>query len=193
MLRGSGSDKVFARGHEQLSTYGIGADLSKDAWQQLIRQLIHRGYLEQDIARYSVLRLTPAAMTLLRGDETLVLARPRVKLPRAERKRTSRTRGGAGAGTLVDVAVEVHEPSAAEERLFAHLRTVRKELADRQGVPAYIVFGDATLREMATRRPGTDDELLAVNGVGETKLKRYGEAFLEAIRAFAQTEELDTP
>ena len=86
VLRGSGSDKVFARGHDQLSTYGIGAELSKDAWQQLIRQLIHRGYLEQDIARYSVLRLTPAAMALLRGDETLVLARPRVKLPRAERR-----------------------------------------------------------------------------------------------------------
>jgi ATP-dependent DNA helicase RecQ len=60
-------------------------------------------------------------------------------------------------------------------------------------VPAYIVFGDATLREMAARRPGADDELLAVNGVGETKLKRYGEAFLEAIRTFTQTEELDTP
>jgi ATP-dependent DNA helicase RecQ len=91
------------------------------------------------------------------------------------------------------VPVELREPSADEERLFAHLRTVRKELADRQGVPAYIVFGDATLREMAARRPSTDDELLAVNGVGETKLKRYGEAFLEAIRAFTQTEELDTP
>jgi ATP-dependent DNA helicase RecQ len=194
VLRGSGSDKVFARGHEQLSTYGIGADLSKDAWQQLIRQLIHRGYLEQDIARYSVLRLTPAAMALLRGDETLVLARPRVKLPRAERKRAGRARGGSlGPDTLVEVPVELREPSADEERLFAHLRTVRKELADRQGVPAYIVFGDATLREMAAHRPGTDDELLAVNGVGETKLKRYGEAFLEAIRAFTQTEELDTP
>jgi ATP-dependent DNA helicase RecQ len=194
VLRGSGSDKVFARGHDQLSTYGIGADLSKDAWQQLIRQLIHRGYLEQDIARYSVLRLTPAAMALLRGDETLVLARPRVKLPRAERKRASRARSGRpGSDTLVDVPVELREPSAAEERLFAHLRTARKELADRQGVPAYIVFGDATLREMAAHRPGTDDELLAVNGVGETKLKRYGEAFLEAIRTFTQTEELDTP
>jgi ATP-dependent DNA helicase RecQ len=194
VLRGSGSDKVFARGHDQLSTYGIGADLSKDAWQQLIRQLIHRGYLEQDIARYSVLRLTPAAMALLRGDETLVLARPRVKLPRAERKRAGRALGGPlGPDTLVDVPVELREPSAAEERLFAHLRTVRKELADRQGVPAYIVFGDATLREMAARRPGADDELLAVNGVGETKLKRYGEAFLDAIRTFTQTEELDTP
>ena len=177
VLRGSGSEKVFARGHDRLSTYGIGADLSKDAWQQLIRQLIHRGYLEQDIARYSVLRLTPAAMALLRGDETLVLARPRVKLPREPRRRATRAKAGAAAGgTLVDVPVELREPSAAEERLFARLRTLRKELADRQGVPAYIVFGDATLREMATRRPGSDGELLAVNGVGEAKLKRYGES-----------------
>ena len=195
VLRGSGSDKVFARGHDQLSTYGIGAAESRDHWQSIIRQLIHRGYLEQDIARYSVLRLTPAAMTLLRGDETLVLARPRVKLPRAERKRAGRAgRSSDGAsGTLVDLPIELREPSAAEERLFTHLRTVRKELADRQGVPAYIVFGDATLREMAAHRPGTDGELLAVNGVGETKLKRYGEAFLQAIRAFEQTEDLDTP
>ncbi len=194
VLRGSGSEKVFARGHDRLSTYGIGADLSKDAWQQLIRQLIHRGYLEQDIARYSVLRLTPAAMALLRGDETLVLARPRVKLPREARRRANRTKAGAAAsGTLVDVPVELREPSAAEERLFAHLRALRKELADRQGVPAYIVFGDATLREMAARRPGTDDELLAVNGIGEAKLKHYGTAFLDAIDAFSRTEELDTP
>jgi ATP-dependent DNA helicase RecQ len=194
VLRGSGSEKVFARGHDQLSTYGIGADLSKDAWQQLIRQLIHRGYLEQDIARYSVLRLTPAAMALLRGDETLVLARPRVKLPREPRRRTSRAKAGAAtSGTLVDVPIELREPSAAEERLFARLRTLRKELADRQGVPAYIVFGDATLREMAARRPGSEGELLAVNGIGEAKLKRYGGAFLEAIEAFARTEELDTP
>ena len=194
VLRGSGSEKVFARGHDRLSTYGIGADLSKDAWQQLIRQLIHRGYLEQDIARYSVLRLTPAAMALLRGDETLVLARPRVKLPREPRRRANRTKAGAAAsGTLVDAPVELREPSAAEERLFAHLRALRKELADRQGVPAYIVFGDATLREMAARRPGTDDELLAVNGIGEAKLKHYGTDFLDAIDAFSRTEELDTP
>ena len=76
VLRGSGSEKIFERGHDQLSTYGIGAEQSKDAWQQLIRQLIHRGYLEQDIARYSVLRLTPAAAPLLRGAETLVLSQP---------------------------------------------------------------------------------------------------------------------
>ncbi len=98
VLRGSDSEKVFARGHDRLSTYGIGADLSKDTWQQLIRQLIHRGYLEQDIARYSVLRLTPAAMTLLRGDETLVLARPRVKLPREPRVRQRRRKAAAASG-----------------------------------------------------------------------------------------------
>ncbi len=99
ILRGSGSEKVFARGHDQLSTYGIGAGQSKDAWQQLIRQLIHRGYLEQDIARYSVLRLTPAAMALLRGDETLALSRPRVKPPPEPRVRSRRRKAGAAGGS----------------------------------------------------------------------------------------------
>jgi len=191
VLRGSGSEKVMARGHDQLSTYGIGADLGKDEWQQLIRQLIHRGYLEQDVARYSVLRLTPTAMPLLRGEQTLVLSRPRVKVARPARTRARRASAGTSAsgplvpGTLVDVPpVEPREPSPADELLFDRLRTVRKRLADEQNVPAYIVFGDATLREMAARRPGTYLELLAVNGVGDAKLERYGDAFLDAIHAF---------
>ena len=210
VLRGSGNEKVFARGHDQLSTYGIGADQSKDAWQQLIRQLIHRGYLEQDIARYSVLRLTPAAMALLRGDETLVLARPRVRPPREPRVRTRRTRraaagpdwftGGPPArlrgtgGRDADARdADGHGDEQAggysgfevepDPDLFERLKELRRGLAARRHVPAYVVFNDATLLEMAALKPSTADELLQVNGVGQAKLQRYGEAFLDVIRS----------
>jgi ATP-dependent DNA helicase RecQ len=171
VLRGSENEKILARGHDALSTYGIGAELSRDHWQSLIRQLIHRGYLAQDIARYSALRLTDASRPLLRGEETLIMAKPRVRVPtRKQRLRTARAgRAAELAGLPVD------------EALYEELRALRKRLADEQNVPAYVVFSDATLAEMAARRPATSAELLDVNGVGQTKLERYGEAFLEAI------------
>ena len=159
------------RGHDQLSTYGIGAELSRDHWQSLIRQLIHRGYLTQDIARYSVLRLTEASRPLLRGEETLVLAKPRTRVP-TKKQRVRRTAPPAPPSSPA---------STVDEALFEALRALRKRLADEQSVPAYVVFSDATLAEMAARRPATYAELLDVNGVGQTKLERYGDAFLEAI------------
>ena len=92
VLRGAETERVLQLGHDRLSTYGIGADQSHDAWAGLIRQLIHRGYLTQDIAAYSVLKLTPAAMPLLRGEETLTLARPRTRVARPKAKRPKRSR-----------------------------------------------------------------------------------------------------
>ncbi len=171
VLRGSENDKILSRGHDGLSTYGIGAELSRDHWQSLIRQLIHRGYLTQDIARFSALRLTDAARPLLRGDETLIMAKPRVRVPtKKQRLRTDRAgRAAELAGMPVD------------EALFEALRGLRKRLADEQNVPAYVVFSDATLAEMAARRPATHAELLEVNGVGQAKLERYGDAFLALI------------
>jgi ATP-dependent DNA helicase RecQ len=171
VLRGSENEKIIARGHERLSTYGIGAELSRDHWQSLIRQLIHRGYLAQDIARFSALRLTDASRPLLRGDETLVLAKPRTRVPTAKQRRAAgRT---ARAESLAGLPVD--------EELFDRLRALRKRLADAQRVPAYVVFSDAALAEMAARKPRTREELLEVSGVGKTKLERYGEAFLAVI------------
>ena len=168
VLRGSENDKILTRGHDGLSTYGIGAEFSRDHWQSLFRQLIHRGYLAQDIARFSALRLTEAARSLLRGEETLILAVPRTRVPtKKQRLRTARAgRAAELAGLPVD------------EGLYEQLRALRKRLADEQNVPAYVVFSDATLAEMAARRPATHAELLEVNGVGQTKLARYGDAFL---------------
>ena len=171
VLRGSENEKILSRGHDALSTYGIGAELSRDHWQSLIRQLIHRGYLVQDIARYSALRLTEAARPLLRGDETLVMAKPRVRVP-SKKQRLRADRAGRAA-ELAGLPVD--------EALFDELRALRKRLADEQNVPAYVVFSDATLAEMAARQPATSAALLEVNGVGQTKLERYGDAFLAVI------------
>jgi ATP-dependent DNA helicase RecQ len=171
VLRGSENEKILSRGHDALSTYGIGAELSRDHWQSLIRQLIHRGYLAQDIARFSALRLTEAARPLLRGEEGLVLAVPRTRVP--SKKQRMRAERAGMAAELAGLPVD--------EALFEALRSLRKRLADEQNVPAYVVFSDATLAEMAARRPATYADLLEVSGVGKAKLERYGDAFLALI------------
>jgi len=167
VLRGTQNERILAAGHDRLSTFGIGAHHGIQEWASLLRQLIHRGYLEQDIARYSVLRLTPAARPLLRGEETLELARPRVKA--AAKRKPSRAAASGGR---------------YDESLFDALRALRKSLADAQGVPPYIIFGDATLVEMARELPTNATALLAISGVGQKKLERYGEDFLAIIRAY---------
>ena len=168
VLRGTHNERIRAAGHDNLSTWGIGAHFSVQEWASLIRQLIHRGYLEQDIARYSVLRLTPAARPLLRGEESLELAKPRIRTP-AKRKPP---KAAVGAGKY-------------DETLFEALRALRKSLADAQGVPPYIIFGDATLVEMARDLPTSPTALLEITGVGQKKLERYGEEFLAVIRQHA--------
>ena len=199
VLRGAETERVFALGHDQLSTYGIGAHLSQYEWQSLLRQLIHRGYLTQDIAAYSVLKLTARAQPLLRGDETLVLAKPRTQPPKAAKakkpKRAARAKAAAAARKRRDVPTwftggppegwsggetegesrgEAEASGGAEasrtdeyaddlqsddlvydEELFERLRAVRKGLAAAQRVPAYVVFADATLLEMAATRPAS--------------------------------------
>jgi ATP-dependent DNA helicase RecQ len=174
VLRGAGSQRIQSLGHDRLSTYGIGRDRSAEAWGSLLRQLVHLGYLEQDMANYSVLKLTAAARPLLRGEEPLVLARPRVRVAARPAKK--------GRGELV-----------YDEGLFAALRALRKRLADEAGVPPFVVFGDATLAEMAARRPATAEELLQVSGVGAHKLGRYGSFFLEAIRTHDGSSRTGTP
>lgn len=184
VLRGADTERIRTLGHDRLSTYGIGAHLGKDVWTSLLRQLIHRGYLRQDIERYSVLTLTDAARPLLAGQVRLELARPRfvtaaavggsASAPRVRGARSRRQRGGE-SGALFDASVEV------DQQLYERLRALRRRLADERGVPAYVVFSDATLQEMSIMHPSTADQLLAVNGVGEVKLERYGAAFLEVI------------
>ena len=167
VLRGSRSQRLLQLGHDRLSTYGIGRELSSEVWGGVLRQLVHLGYLEQDLASYGVLKLTAAARPLLRGEERLHLARPREK-PVTPVKPPRRAAGNI----------------AYDEGLFQSLRSLRKELADTAGVPPFVIFGDATLIEMAAFRPTDAESLLRINGVGNHKLGRYGGAFLEVLRGY---------
>ena len=166
VLRGADNERIRKFDHERLSTYGIGREHSAAEWMSIVRQLIHRGYLIQDIATFSVLKLTPRALSLLRAEETLELARPRVQEKIKKKKRKS--------GPVEDLSED-------DLRLFETLREIRKQLAAEQGVPPYVIFGDVALVEMSRDRPSNEDEFLEINGVGQVKLERYGEVFLEAI------------
>jgi ATP-dependent DNA helicase RecQ len=167
VLRGARTQRVMELGHDRLSTYGIGAEQSTEYWGNLIRQLVHLGYLRQDVASYSVLRLTEAARPLLRGEEQLILAKPRPRV--APEKKAPRKKVGE-----LDY----------DRELFENLRALRKRLADEAGVPPYVIFGDATLAEMAAYLPEDRQALLDINGVGKLKLRRYGDEFLEEIRGY---------
>ena len=183
VLRGSKNQRIIDLGHDRLSTYGVGAHLSADAWRSLMRQLVHLGYLRQEMGEYPVLKLTPAAGPLLRGEESLLLARPRVRVSRRRNRGAGGARATAGARGPVPTTRACARPG--DDALFEELRALRREIADRERVPAYVIFHDATLREMAAPRPTTPEELLDVNGVGERKLEKYGEEFLEALRSSA--------
>ncbi len=171
VVRGASIERILANGHDQLSVYGIGAEQSRDEWNSIVRQLIHRGYLRVDVAEYSTLKLAGRAGDVLRGEETVVLARPP-----APRKKVAAEKPAA-KGARAARSLETEEQVA----LFERLRELRREIAAEQQVPAYVVFADAALADMARRAPGTRDEFLAVSGVGAAKLERYGEAFLAAI------------
>ena len=175
VLRGAQTQALLERGHDKLSVYGIGAGNARDVWGSIIRQLIHRGYLTQDIARYSVLGLTAEARPVLRGEEVVSLARPRARV--AKVKIAKRTR--AGSQDQAELAMR-------DEELFESLKDLRRELASTQKVPAYVVFSDATLVAMATMKPASSDEFLQVPGVGQTKLERYGEIFMERVKDYLQ-------
>ena len=164
VLRGAHTQRILDLKHDKLSTYGIGAEKVAEAWNSLIRQLIHRGYLVQDVASYSVLKLTEAARPLLRGEEQLVLAKPRIRVKTLQKK---------GKPQVGDFDYD--------DELFDALRMRRKRLADAEGVPPYVIFGDATLAEMAARMPTDEAALLAINGVGKHKLQRFGSEFIDEI------------
>ncbi|NTU71865.1 MAG: DNA helicase RecQ [Coriobacteriia bacterium] len=169
VLRGSSSERIIANGHDGLSVWGIGSEFSKDEWGAVFRQLIHRGYLRVDVAEYSTLKLMPAARAVLIGEEQVILAKPPAARPKAEKA----AKLPRAAATVLDTDEQV--------ALFERLRELRRSIAAEQNVPAYVVFADAALADMARRRPVNREEFLAVSGVGAAKLERYGDTFLAEI------------
>ena len=166
VLRGAQNQRVREQGHDKLSTFAIGKDRSHEHWLSVFRQLIHMGLLTQNITRHLTLQLTEAARPVLRGEQSLQLAVPRLEVVTQRKGRTREREEGGDYDTT----------------LFRSLRKLRKQIAEEDEVPPYVVFNDATLVEMARHQPCDETELLEINGVGHRKLERYGEQFLDCIR-----------
>jgi ATP-dependent DNA helicase RecQ len=166
ILRGSQAQRLIDNGHAQLSVYGIGKQHSVDTWRSVARGLLHQGLVQETQDGYSVLSLNAASWEVLRGERKVHIA----DAP-ASTRRKSDAAGGAD---------ELH---VADQPLFDKLRALRKKLADQSGVPPYVIFHDATLREMVRRAPATLAEFANIPGVGQAKLARYGQLFTDEIRS----------
>ncbi|MDG2942155.1 DNA helicase RecQ [Exercitatus varius] len=165
VLRGMNNQKIREHRHDTLSVYGIGKDKSKEYWQSVIRQLIHLGFIRQVMNDVGVmLHLTESARAVLRGEIKLELATPRLS---------------------AIATVSSPQRSAVtnyDKDLFARLRFLRKKIADRENIPPYIVFSDATLQEMSLYQPTSKAEMLQINGVGAIKWERFAQPFMAIIK-----------
>jgi len=172
VLLGKTNERIRQFGHHNITTYGIGEEHSAGEWRTLYRQLIARGLLAVDLEGYGGLHLTEASRPVLRGETRLMLR----KMRKAAKRERRESRGTASLQNL-------------DNALWEALRGLRRELAEAQGVPAYVIFHDATLMEMAEQRPRDRRQLAAISGVGDRKLEAYGEAFLQLLRGYGETAE----
>ncbi|MDQ6960081.1 MAG: RQC domain-containing protein, partial [Mariprofundaceae bacterium] len=173
ILTGKDDERIIRNGHDKLSTFDIGGEHSGPEWRGIFRQLIAHGYLATDTEGYGVLKLTQKAWPLLKRSETpqTVMLRKLRKPSKAKKKKTS---------------TSAQDLSPQDQSLFEILRALRSRLAKEQNVPPYVIFPDKTLTEMAIVKPVSEGQMLDISGVGETKLSRYGEAFLNEISRAAQ-------
>ncbi|MEQ6884727.1 DNA helicase RecQ [Salicola sp. Rm-C-2C1-2] len=174
VLMGKTNDRLNRLGHDQLSTFGIGTDLSKQAWHSILRQLLAHGHLQSDPEGHGGLQLATRCRELLRGEASVELRED--MLPSASKRKA------AGSGRKAP-------PDVPDGPQWERLRQFRKELADAEGVPPYIIFKDATLKEMLHAKPKTLGDMASVPGVGQAKLERYGEQFLNVLKALEDMAE----
>ena len=181
VLRGKVTDKTTQHGHGSLSTFGIGAKWSEQQWRGVIRQLLSLGHLQSE-GEYTTLVLTDSARAVLKGEITITLREAR-ELPRGSASRTKRVRTEGGrSSSPAAAALQAKLDEPAKVRLAA-LRAWRSEVAREHNLPAYIVFNDATLAQMALTAPATLDELSGISGVGAKKLEAYGREILRVLEA----------
>jgi len=174
ILLGRNTAKISQHGHDSLTVFGIGTELREGEWRGVVRQLLAHGLLAVE-GEYGTLVLTAASSPVLRQEHQVMLRREPERPPRPARARAAGPAGSAArAGDPADLPAE----AAA---VFDRLRAWRAGTAKEQGVPAYVVFHDSTLREIATTRPSSLAELATVNGVGETKLNKYGQLILDTL------------
>ncbi len=163
ILRGSDTQKIRQFGHQELSTFGVGKDLDVDQWRSVFRQLVARGYLDVDLARFGALVLNERCRPILKGEQSIDMRRD-VKTKNTTSRRT-----------------RTPLPDDIDVGLWEALRTCRRELADDQNVPPYVIFNDKTLQEMARVAPRSYAEMSAISGVGDRKLEKYGATFMRVI------------
>ena len=175
ILRGAQTEKIGRFGHHRLPTFGVGADRGKNEWRSLVRQMVATGYLSLDIAGYGGLGITDRGRALLRGEGAFLYREDTVIVRRPAAAREPRP--GRGEDWAEQPMVD------GEAALLAVLKALRLGLARERGVPAYVVFPDRTLIDMVRRRPRSEAEFAAVNGVGAAKLKQFAGPFLAAIEA----------
>jgi ATP-dependent DNA helicase RecQ len=173
VLTGSREDRILANHHDQLSTYGLLAENSKAEVRDWIEQLAEQEFVER-VGEYGVLRVTEKGRRVLKGIELPLLVESR-------RKKKAAPRPAPVEDSWQDV----------DRGLFETLRTLRRKLAQQRGMPAYIVFGDSALRDMARKRPSTPATFLQVSGVGDKKLEQYGSAMMEAIQNYCKSHSLE--
>ncbi|MFW5824385.1 MAG: DNA helicase RecQ [Marinobacter sp.] len=176
VLRGADNERIRQSGHQSLSTWGIGTELSATQWKSVFRQLVANGYLRADPEGYGALVLTERCRPVLRGEATLELRKDPEQKTARRAQAASERRGQP-----------VSDPQGWEA-----LRQKRRELADEQGVPPFVIFHDATLQEILERRPTTLEEMAHVSGVGAAKLERYGEIFLDVLATLAPASHADS-
>lgn len=170
VLRGSRKQKIEQYGHHLLSTYGIGKDKSVDQWKMLARSLLHQGLVDETTDGYRILKLNKLSWEILRKQRSVQIAVTQKPVAKA----------------LADI-----NPRSAEiEILFERLRKLRKQLADAQSVPPYVIFPDSSLRLMAQQQPQTLESFANISGVVTNKVKQYGDKFVSEIRAFCQEQKL---
>ncbi len=165
VLRGASTDRIQSLRHHELSTFGLLKHFEKKSLTDVVYQLVEQELLSRDGDDKPVLRLNPASWEVMRGQRGVRLRKPSAGVARRSKQ-------------------DVASWEGVDEGLFEALRGLRRELADQAGVPPYVIFSDATLRDMARRKPRSSGEFLGVYGVGETKRRKFGAAFIEAIRAY---------
>jgi ATP-dependent DNA helicase RecQ len=175
VLRGSKNERITSLGHDRLPTYGIGADRPKELWQHVVFGLLRQGQLRQ-AGEYNVLEVTETGYAVLFKGVKVVLPKPRPAATKARKTPAERSGAGRASGTVE----RYHEP------LFEELRALRKRLADARGWAPYMVFPDTTLKQMAASLPRTPGELLRLHGVGQQKLRDFGEQFMAEVVGYVQ-------
>jgi len=177
ILLGKKDERIKRNHHDQLSTFGIGQEHSNPEWRGIFRQLIAHGYLATDLEGYGVLKLTAKAWPLLKKNET-----PQTVMLRKLRTASKEKKPGNSRSASAKSRKSLQDLSSPDQLLFEKLRTLRSALAKEQNVPPYVIFSDKTLIEMAEVKPTTPAHMLNISGIGDVKVQRYGDAFLNVLK-----------